>query len=134
MIKKINIICLFVLMFIPVTSFSQEMCLDEDHDALKACTDQCVVDCQAQFPDCVGQPVTLEEVREALAERCVCENARNFGQYRSCVAQLMGALRRFSMVDQEIVQAIAADTKVCRNEIKERKKEARGKTPKMPKA
>lgn len=110
--------CLFLA---PSIAFAQDTCTDEQKAALALCLEQCDTTCNAASPGCVRQPITLEEVRAAIAAQCNCDTARNYGQYRSCVAKLLGALKQFSLIDDATKTAIGEDNKTCRDAIKARR-------------
>lgn len=107
---------------LPVSA--QETCTEEDTAALEAC----ITTCEAAAPECEKQPLTLEELRTSIAEECDCESAKNYGKYRSCVAQLLNAAKKFSLITQEDLLTVKkVDNKECRAQIKENKKNNKNK-------
>ena len=122
MLIKLLGLFFFMCFFIPQLGSAEELCNEQEAEELKVCVEDCQLACQEQYPACKKQPFSLEDLRAAIAERCDCEQARNFGRYRSCVAQLMNSLRRFNLIDDEIMAAIAEDNRECRAAIQRRRR------------
>jgi hypothetical protein len=123
MLKKAGLLLGF---FCCCTAAAQEIgaCTVEDAAAYESCQTTCKATCDATYPGCVNPDtgiLTLEEVRAAIAAECNCDTATNYGRYRSCVARLMSALRKFSLVEQTTRLAINEDNKACRAAIKARR-------------
>ncbi|MCO6431363.1 MAG: hypothetical protein J5J00_10920 [Deltaproteobacteria bacterium] len=106
---------------LPAAASAQETCTDEQKTALETCVSECKTTCEAANPGCTKTPISLEELRAAIAEECSCDDARNYGKYRSCVAHLINALKKFSLVDEAARLAIESDNKTCRDAIKDRR-------------
>ena len=124
-----KIITVLVLLTVAGGAFAQEMCSPDDRAALAACVEQCKATCEAAKPNCEAQPISLEAIREAIAAKCNCAAARNYGAYRSCVARLMSSLRAFALVDMESRAAVNEDNKLCRAQIMARKRHRGRPTP-----
>ena len=111
-------------------------CTETDQAALKTCLTLAEAACLAQVPQCQKQPISLEELNQAIDEKCgdCSENSaqlpRNYGKYRSCVMSVVNTLKAFSLIDVATKQTILAENKACRALIQEKKKGNRGKNPK----
>lgn len=129
--KKTHILALTVFtMLIWVPALAQEECTVEQATQLELCK----ASCTESFPECSKKTLSIDEIREAISEKCNCDAARNYGKYRSCVAKLMNALKSFKLIDSETKDIINEDNKECRSAIKSRskgKKNNNGKRPKL---
>ena len=90
-------------------------------DADKAALNACVAACEAQVPQCQKSIIDLVALREKIAEKCKCDKARNYGQYRSCVNSVINPMRSFALLDAAAKAAIAADNAACKKTIADRK-------------
>ena len=99
-------------------------------EADRAVLDACVATCEAAAPQCQKSIVDLEALRAKISEKCRCDKARNYGQYRSCVNTVVNPMRSFSLLNAEVKAAIAADNAACKATIVARKSKGKGKNNK----
>ena len=104
-----------------------------------AALDLCKAACLTAQPACTTTPplLTLAEVRALVAEKCGCtvtesddtpevdvdtcvcnDSVKNYGNYRSCVAQLSDTLKTFKLSTTEAREALKADNSLCKATIK----------------
>ena len=91
-------------------------------DADRAGLDACVVACEAAVPQCQKAVIDLATLRAKIAEKCKCDNVKNFGQYRSCVNSVVNPMRAFALLNAEAKAAIAADNAACKAAIASKKR------------
>jgi hypothetical protein len=123
-LKKYAMAIAFVLLGLPALSMAQETCGDQT--GFNACLAAAEQSCSTSFPACQRTPLTIDELRAAINEKCPCDKARNYGKYRSCVAQLTGSLRKFGLLDQANSALLKSDQETCKAAIKERNKQNKG--------
>ena len=131
MYSKIILAASILILTTAVKASAQDTC---DTAALETCKAACLT---AQ-PACTAAPLlTLAEIRAIVAEKCGCTiteaddtpeddidtctcntNVKNFGNYRSCVAQLSDALKSFKLSSAEARDALKADNSLCKSAIK----------------
>jgi hypothetical protein len=124
--KKSLILALIVACTFNVNNvFAQSVC---DETLL----DQCKAACVTAQPACTTPPLlTISDIRAIIAEKCGCavtegttadtctctDKVKNYGNYRSCVAQLSDSLKTFKLSSQTAKDQLKADNSLCKSVI-----------------
>jgi hypothetical protein len=105
----------------PLGALAQESCSADDQASLDACVTQATATCLTAFPQCQTQPVSLEALLAKIDLDCLCETAKNYGQYRSCAAHLIAAFKKLTTLDDAAKQTIKEHNAACKEAIKNHK-------------
>lgn len=110
---------IFCIFLFSGSAFAQDACSDELQEQLDTCIENAKISCQDSVPECEPTALTPEAALALLTERCgTCTNARNFGQYNSCLKRTRNAIRKLRALSDEVKDALKNARTECKAEKK----------------
>jgi len=125
-VLKIHYVLGLLLMCFALPAFSQDSCSDADQLALDTCNSDAEAVCQAQFPNCTGTTISLDDALALLDGKCDCDSSKNFGKYNSCLKKVRNGIRATGALTDEIKAAFADKRSACKADKKASKKGKKG--------